>query len=518
MKDKKDKYSIEQYFEVLFRHKKVDEFITLFFVNKDDESNKFQLHFKTINEAIDTVNKYKQYNNCFVSLGLTDGKGRTKENISSRSVMAFDFDKKDLGKDFNHVDVMNLFKKAGIYYHMMISSGYGYHVYVLVENETNIDGINKLLNINEIIAHKVNSDNEALKPSQILRVPGTYNFKYDNQVKVNTMFIACDENQKEYNLDKLEKKHCFKIEDNNIKYINKDNMSPCIKNMLDGVPIGHRNFTLGRLTKHFQRNNNSKAQVWNIIKEWNTKCKPQNDIELLEKTFEDYWNKPYKLLGCVCENDKLQQILNIYCDKHNCKKNDKYEIIHLIQPIEYEYKLMEKIKPRGGLMLDGNHIAIIGILKNYKSGLNTNQLKEELTSTITKKCCMSKPTMIKVLKELQDMKIISCIESKNKTIPNLYKINDIKTLENEKVAISYHATQRYIDGAIGQSAFRIYCYMMYRLSKGINIVMERLSEELGITQQAISKSIQQLEQGRFLVIETDYSINSLGANKYRWLV
>ena len=120
--------------------------------------------------------------------------------------------------------------------------------------------------------------------------------------------------------------------------------------------------------------------------------------------------------------------------------------------------------------------------------------------------------------KLQEMKVISCTEHNNKTIPNLYKIIDIKCLENEKVTISYHATQRYIDGAIGQSAFRIYCYMIYRLSRGINVVMERLGEELELTKQAISKSIQELEQGRFLVIEVDYSINPLGANKYRWLV
>lgn len=511
----KYKYNLEQYFNILFRDVlKTNEYITLFLIHKDTNI-KTQRHYKSIQDTIKDIDKLKHYYNIFVSLATTDGQGRATENLKNRSILGFDFDKKDYEKGFNYKDVLNRFSKLGIYYHMLVDSGHGYHAYVLADNTNNID---KLISVNKAIATRLGADIQAVKPTQVLRVPGTYNYK-DKPKRVNIIWLQADKNKLiPYGLDRQYNKFCTAT-DTNIKYIKDNNIPYCIKQMLEGVEKGHRNFALGRLTKWLQSKNYSKNKAFEIIKEWNNKCNPLEDIEVLKNNFNEYWNKDYKLLGCISQNSDIQAILSCYCNKYKCNKNNKYEVIHVGECVEIEYKIADKIRYRGDkVMLDGNHIAIIGILKIHKAGLNTNQLKMELTSTITKKCRMSKPTLIKVLKELEQMDIIECIQNKNKTIPNLYKLKDVKCLENEKFNISYHAVQRYIDKAIGQSALRIYSYMLYKLSKGDNVVQEDLAKDLGVTQQAVSKSITELEQARYLIIETDYSINPLGANRYRWLV
>lgn len=522
-KEQKRTYTLEQYLNILFRHKKSDEKITLFFIDKQDETKKFNLYYKSIDEAIEDIEKYKGFNNIFVSLGLTNGNSRKAEDITSRSILAFDFDKKDLGQNFSYKDIINIFKKQGIYYHMLVDSGNGYHAYVLTENADNEEDLKKLLELNSTLAQKLNADVNAVKPTQVLRVPTTLNYKDKNKPKrCNLMFISDNDKQIEYNLDNMYNKNVFKEENTNIKYLKKDIIPPCIVNILNGVEQGQRHFCLGRLTKYFQLHNYSKEATWQIVLEWNTKCKPQqSNIEALEEDFNSFWQGDYKLMGCVCKDKAIQEIINNYCDKYNCKKKDKYEIVYLVKPIHYEYKILSKIKPvyRGGrkYMLSGNAIAIISVLKN-RGMINTNQLIEELTSTITKKCCMSRPTMINALKELEEMKVIEIIKSSNKNNPDNYRLLDIRCLDSEKATISYHATQRYIDGAIGQVAFRLYCYMLYNITRGINVVQEQMAIDLGVTQQAISKAITELEKARFLNIIVDYSINPLGANVYEWLV
>lgn len=492
---------------------KKDDFIRMVRIDNDYKHVEF---FRSVSDALEFVERNKYRGNIYYSLGTTDGTAGATENIKRRRVLAFDFDKKELGEDFNYKDIIRLFKKIGIYYHALVSSGNGYHVYVLVEDTQEIS---KLIEVNKALAKRLNADMQAVKPTQILRVPSTFNMKDEKKRKnVNIIFMATEDKQKQYNLDKLYNKYCISYDNKHIQYV-KTSMTPCIVKMLEGAGEGHRNFVLGRLTAYFKKNNYSKDQALEIIKEWNTKCSPSEDINKLEKDFLVYWNSKYKLLGCISQNDEIQSILSTYCEKYNCNKQDKFEVMHTGEVLELEYKIAEQIKYRGeNIMLNGNHIAIISILKIHKAGLNTNQLKEELTSTITNKPCMSKPTMNKALNELVDANIIDCKESRNKNIPHFYKLIDNAVLENQKYTVSYHAIQRYIDNAIGQSALRIYAYMLYKLSKGENVVQENLARELNISQKAISRAIQELKNARYLIIETDYSVNPLGANQYRWLM
>lgn len=509
MKHQKD------FFEFLFADKPKEEFITIFATRKDDAEVTSVKHYKTITGAIEYANKIKNHWNVYVNLATTDGAGRATENQKSRNVIAFDFDLKQMGENFNYKDVMMLFKKHGLYYHILVASGGGFHVYLKTDRTTDI---NKLVEVNKAMALKLGADEQATLTTQVLRVPTTYNHKYSNRKHVKSLFHA--EKILNYNIDKLYQQYVYntRVDETNLKYIPTKNMPYCIEQILKGVDEGDRDFCLYRLTSYFKRANYSKAQTTAIIKEWNNKCNPPMAESKVEYHVDHCWEHDYKMFGCKTSNATAQATISKYCDKSQCNKIDKYEVVHHnLKTVDIEYKTLEKIKYRGDKkMLNGNHLAVVSVLKVHDTGLNSRQIEQELTSTITKKCSMSKPTRLKVLSELEELGVVEVIKGTG-TTPNLYRLKDIKCLENEKVTVSYHATQRFIDGAINQSAYRIYCYMLYRLNQRENVVQEEIARDLNLSQDAISKYINELKQARFLNIHVDYSINPLGANVYEWI-
>lgn len=507
-----------QYMQFLFSDKGADEYITVFGICKDDSNKSTTKHFKGITTATNYINKIKSHYNVYISLATTDGEGRATENLISRNVIALDFDLKDLGSGFNYKDLIHIFKENGLYYHMLINSGNGFHVYLKTDRTQDI---NKLVAINQSICKRTGADPNAVKATQVLRVPSTYNYKDSTKKQVRCIFHAND--IKNYNLDKLYQKYVFNtsIEETNLKYVATKNMPPCISSILQGVSEGERDFCLGRLTKYLQMQNNSYNQALAIVKEWNNKNDPAMINSKLEYHFNKYWEGNYLLMGCKSDNVEIQAIINKYCDQFECSKSDKFEAIYTnaSELVSFTYKELDAMKFKKGrsIMLNGNHVVLITILRQFEQGLNYKQLEDELTSTITWKCCMSKPTILKVLDELKTLGIIDKIEGNRKTIPTIYKIKDINLVEKEHLSINQHAIRRYIDGAVGQSALRVYVYMKYRLQKGENVVQEDLAHDLGLTQPRLNQAMQELERARYVKSILDFSVCKRGACRYEFM-
>ena len=143
-KKSKHRFDRQDYFtKILFRHELgKNEYYYVEYFNKET-GIPFEKHYKTIYEMSADIDRYRPYNNIFVSLATTNGVDRKKENLQSRGVLAFDFDKKDYPEGFNHKDVLRKFQKIGLYYHCMVSSGRGYHVYLMVEPTKDIDRLDR---------------------------------------------------------------------------------------------------------------------------------------------------------------------------------------------------------------------------------------------------------------------------------------------------------------------------------------------------------------------------------------
>ena len=101
-----------------------------------------EIRCKTIDEVVNyCTRKDKYFYNTYYTLATTDGLGRTTSNLKSRACLCWDFDKKDLGQDFNIKDILHLFKSIRLYYHCIVDTGHGWHVYVYIEPTTDLEAL-----------------------------------------------------------------------------------------------------------------------------------------------------------------------------------------------------------------------------------------------------------------------------------------------------------------------------------------------------------------------------------------
>lgn len=528
--DKIDRmYERKKFFRILYseaigecNNLKDSQYVTFFQYKKSEEEGKDDYkhteHFKNIDDLnIYTENRVFNANTYF-NLATTDGNGRATENLKSRYFLAWDFDKnKDPTLDAK--EVMFRFKKLKLWYHILIDSGNGYHVYTII-NKT--DDLQKVEEVTKAIGTKLGSgiDLGAMLKTQVLRVPFTYNLKDKTYKQVNIIQMFPKDTVKPYDIDKLYKKYCNKVsEDRTIKYaLDKSRFPPCVVNMLKGVPDGYRNFAIKRLISFLKLYKYSQSESWNVIKEWNYKNQPRMPDKELEYQFNYIWSKPYNYCGCIISKDTgLQAKLNTYCDKEACRHKSRDDILFVEgETIQMEYKICKKIEPqrKGSFQLKGNHLLLISIFKNNPEGLGTNEIIQNLT--YKGKCCLSNKTLGEALNELSENGYLTRIKG-NRRIKekDFFKLNDIKCEEVEKFNISYSSALGVIAKLISPEDFKIYCYLRYRLSKGLTITQEKLADELGMERTAITYHINNLLESKYLELKcVDFS-NGYGRNVYK---
>ena len=489
-----------------------DQYIRIF--QTKDNFNKV-----TFGNNIDELNNYIENHrysaNTNFNLATVDGQAGATENLKYRYFLAWDFDKK-LDDKLDAKEIMFRFKNLGLWYHAIIDSGNGYHVYMCI-NKTN--DFKKVEEATRTIGEKLGADPEAMLQTQVLRVPITFNIKdKPKQVNIINMF---ESNIKPYDINKLYSKYCKKetLEDRTIKYaLNKSNFPPCVVNMLKGVLDGDRNFVIKRLISFLKIYKYSQSEAWNIIKEWNYKNDPPISDKELEYQFNYVWEKPYTCFGCIItKHTDLQAKLNTYCNKELCQNKSKDEILFVEgETIQMEFKICKKFEPqrKNKFQLKGNHLLLISILKNNPEGLGTDGIIKNLT--YKGKCCLSNKTLSNVLNELSQNEYLTKVAgNRRKKEKDFFKLNNIKCEEIEKFNLSFFAVLGVIQGNITSEDLKIYCYIRYRLSKRLDATQEKIADELGVTQSVISYHINNLLEAKYLdLYYVDYS-NGYGRNVYK---
>lgn len=504
----------KKFYRLLFHGIDNEEYIRLF-QNKDDYTN------ITFWNNIDELNNYVENNrfnaNTYFSLATTDGQGGTTENLKYRYFLAWDFDKK-IDHNLDAKEIMFRFKALKLWYHAIIDSGNGFHVYMIIEKT---DDINQVDEVTKAIGAKLGADPQAMLQTQVLRVPITFNLK-DNTKKYVNIIKMYNENIRPYKLADLHKRFCKTEPENSdrtIKYaLNKTNFPPCIENMLQGVESGNRHFALMRLISFLKVYRYTQSEAWNIIKEWNNKNDPPFGDNELDYQFNYIWEKQYNCFGCITQDIEIQALIKKYCNFEACKNKSKENVIFIEgETLQMEYKLCKSLeKPKRDMFqLKGNHLLIIGVLKNNHEGIYTNEIIDRLT--YKGKCCISPKTFSSVVNDLKNNGYITIIKgNKRKAENDFYKINNIKCEEIEKFNMSYFIVLGVIKENISAEDFKVYCYLRYRLAKGLSVTQDKLADELGVTQQNISLHIQNLLREKYLELKyVDYSGNVFSSNVYK---
>lgn len=538
MQDILDKqYKIKKFLMTLYQEAigqgnnlKDNEYIRIYQNNKRnqvgfDEFSKVEF-FNNIDDIVLHCTKKNVYNfNTYFTLATTDGDGGTLENLKNRYFIAFDFDKKNYD-NLTHKDIINKFNQLKLYYHCLVESGHGYHVYMMI-NKTN--DIKLVEEVTKKIGNSLGADPDAFKTTQPLRIPYTWNIK-ESKKQVKIIKLYDKETIKRYDIEKLAKRFCRDVKtttDTNIKYILDTRVPNCISKILkNGSKDGNKNKDLQKIVVSLRLRNKTEAQVLSIATEWNYKSENSfSDNELayqVQHMYKNLRNVDFGCKSCNLTKDCWSKIESdfIYSDDD------------ILLNVAHKHMKDLKYKNRkGAKIMNGNQLFIYNVLLNNKDReLNIGEIMELITykrKNKIKNVVMSEKTLRDTLKELLENDYISKTKGNTRAgIPNTYKINMVRCKLDKEYTISYFTNLAVIWGIITTEELRLYTYMRYKqdllVKEGktrgniLRINQEELAKDLGVTQQRISDMLDGLLDTKILDIwETKINDNGFMYYTYR---
>lgn len=371
---------------------------------------------------------------------------------------------------------------------MYVKSGNGYHLYwKLSKRENNIKAIEQIL---KAIAVKINADIDAAEFARILRVPNTINYK--NRTSVELVEI----NDNVYDIDELAEGLGIKIQKKVSNIYTTENIKMfCVKKMFeDGVPDGYRNFAMGRIIAYFKKVGYTKQKTKAILWDWNAKNTPPIDYETFETYFEAYWKRPYKLLGCLLQDQQKQDMLNVYCSKFECRINSNFaDAVRVIEEDAVSINNRVFVKERYSKMTGLALLLLVEIA--YQGGINRTELAKRVNKHERNK------NFIESLRFLVKHKYIFEIKGiRKKGIPNTYRINSTGTFGLGYTIVNPTSITLAVNGIISLSAFKLYVLMKrYCFQKDSAYPSQAtLASMIGVTERQIRNLIIELENARLL--------------------
>ena len=484
-----------------------DEYITTFQYNGNFKKTD---HYKNIDDLVTFgIRKNNLYCNTYFNLATTDGQARATENVKRAYCIALDFDAKDLKENCNIEYIQAKFKENRLWYNAIVSSGNGFHYYIFIDPTEDIDLVVEVTNK---LALLLGADTKATLPTQILRLPYTYNVKEESNKKL-VKLVYLDSQSKRKDIKQLAKKFLLKesiYKSKSIEYtIKNTNIPNCIASILENGSVeGSRNIDLQKMVISLRLRNKSLETVLNLAKEWNNKnSKKLNQNELEYQTKYIYENVKYIDLGCKeCQN------------KGNCwngtvSQFDFSNDFKVLQMVETTTRYLKKNNRKGIKQMNGNQLLVYSILKCHSDGLYKDEIIKEITYKDKKlkkvTVAISEKTLRKTLKELEENKFIT-VETVGKK--KLYRVKETRNKVDLTYNISFGATFECIKNNITIEELRLYNYMRYlhnkeqrenpKALKGniLQVNQTDLAKDIGVTQGRISQMIENLLDEKLISI------------------
>jgi len=425
--------------------------------------------------------------------GRKDTKSGKADNLTEVNALWADYD------DMELKEVKLRIKKAGLpEASIHISSGHGIHSYWLLENSFNA---NKVISFVKHIANKTGADSRAAEAARIMRLPGSYNNKSE---KVICEVLEIDSSKK-YSIEYLANitgVEPAKEPDYGSEKINGVKLPvaerPCINSILEGVKVGERNWAQGRLTKWLQMMGYTKRRAYDIVMAWNELNQPPEKKGKVKNDFYSYWEGGYKLLGCNIPDAELQEMLSHHCDRYNCPIKGSIDNLILDNHIKFNNRIFNQYRD-----ISGYEIIVYGVLLAAENGLNSTQIKEEITHK--NEMCMTRQRVSKAIDKLNSLGLIEI--RKNRGYPTFCKVKKQGTYGTGYTLINNGVINGAIYQAITPTQLKVYILLLkYSYNKGTAFPSTlTLSEKLGVKRQTISDHLKGLEKNRYLKRRYDYN-------------
>ena len=388
-----------------------------------------------------------------------------------------------------------------------VNSGHGYHAYWLLDEPVKAWKVNSLL---RNISNRTGSDGKVAESARIMRLPATINNK-NEPVKCEVVeFNNVDPLSFQEWLDIAGIK-ATDIQDNRFKQQSNiklpDTDKPCINSILKGVEQCQRNWALGRLTKWLQAEGYPKDKSFELVKKWNQSNEPPQEVNEMERSFKAYWHGDYKLLGCKIPSTELQANLKGHCNRHTCKLGARFDKLIFENQVSINNRIFNEYP-----YISGYEIIVYGVLLAEPEGLNTTNLKEELTSRNGRKC-MSRQKLMDTIDKLNSLGLIDVRYRHTQKRATFCKATKKGTYGLGYTLLSNGAINMAICGEVTPAELKLYLLLMkYAFRSGQAFpATTTLGKELGIHRTNVSKYLKNLEQAR--MIKRHYNYDEKGRKK-----
>ena len=489
-------------------------------INPDRPDYPFTHFLRTIDDIKAEVAKYRHNFQLYIGLSTVKGKSTKTEDMRARQVIMLDFDRKDWGQFETVEEFSALIKsKVPLFTHCIVDTGNGYHFYTTTNRYTDVA---RIAAVNKELAEITGADVKAALTTQIARIPTSFNLKHGEHKPVsivNNALESSPETFKPVHLQKIEgmiervqrnEKNLEAVAPLPAKEYTTTCSYHCAEAMLaEGADEGSRNFCLGRIVAYLKTIKGfTQANAASKVKEWNRRCRPPKPEAALIDEFNRYWEGDYKLLGCKLKDEKQQQILNRYCNKHLCTTifEERPDSETTTEEMFFDNRVLKNRIMRD---LSGYHYVILSVMDFVKKPLRRKDLVFHLTGAHTKKCCLSEKTLSKALAELVERRFIIYDE-----VASTYEL-DQKTYKPTYTRYAYSATLMYINKIISSTAYMVYLCLVRNLQKGESVTYEAIADDLLKRENHIGGYIKELHRAGLLNIDVSYNARGVLYNTYR---
>lgn len=410
-------------------------------INKQGNVNEF---FTRLHTALQYIPP--QDANVYIGMFAHRGKPATAETTTTTGALWADFD------DTNDAaEVEARIRSAGLPQpSLTVNSGHGIHTYWLLDKRAQAGDVVPVL---KALAVALGSDGSVCDAARIMRVPGSINHKDSPAVPCSILSVS----PLRYNLNDLRKtltNHLQPVRDLRLQGVRSllESDFACLRAMANGVRQGHRNTCLGRITAYLKLCDFDESRAWAEVMQWNSLCSPPENLRVLRTSFESYWARDYKLLGCVQENPVLQAVLSDYCAGAECRRKWLMADINFGGAIAYSNREISDLAN-----WTGQELILYGVLLKSEKGMTTSQLQEALTSPATGKPCMHSRLMMKCLKELRARGLAKTVRRNRHTgSEDFHRAENVKNWLTRYTLVSKGALLGAIDGRVSPAQFRVY--------------------------------------------------------------
>ena len=450
------------------------------FINIREIDEQARNRFITTNEAFDIP----QDTNVYFGVYARSRKDGRTEACSTTGTLWADYDDMTLSEVRERISAL---PEPSI----IVSSGHGIHLYWLLKERAGEAAVDVV----KAIAQATGADSRPAHKAAVMRIPGSVNVKREP--------VPCrivEANWRRYDLALFEsllrvQRSMEKAVTYGVPELLKSDMA-CIRTAACGVPEGHRNFWLGRITKWLQKEGYTEGRAWKVVQEWNRRNNPPEDARKLQNDFTTYWKGSYKLLGCLQDNPEKQAMLAGYCAGSECELRGTIGRLELDNAIALNNRLF-----RAYHNLTGNDLIVLAVLNRHPKGLNTSQLVDKLTARATKKPCMSMPTLQKSLATLEGRSFIRTVQGNRRAgQENFYRTIPQGTFGKGYTLVTNGAVNGAIDGRVTSAEFKLYVLLLkYAFGKGQCFPsLATLSKELRVDEGPISRQLKALDKADYI--------------------